>query len=105
MNKGTITINRESAGYTDLLRAYAIWIDGNLVGKIGRGGSQVVEVQGGEHEVRLKIDWCCSPSIQVTLAAGENVELSAAPNAHPLTVLYYVTFGRKRYIRLSRVSE
>ena len=104
MTKGSIIITREPVGYTDLLRAYEIWIDGALVGKIRRGESQVVELDAGEHEVCLKLDWCRSPSVRVALGAGERVELAAAPNAHPLAVLYYATFGRKRYIRLDRLS-
>ncbi len=101
MTQGKIVINRESQGYTDRLRAYEIWIDGNLAGKIRRGGSQWIEVAAGEHEVCLKIDWCRSPSLRVTLGAGESVELTAGPNAHPLAILYYLTLGRERYIRLA----
>ncbi len=104
MTKGSIVITREPGGYADSLRAYEIWIDGHRVSKIRRGESQVVEVEAGEHEVCLKLDWCRSPPVRVALGAGESVELAAAPNAHPLTVLYYATLGRKRYIRLGRPS-
>jgi hypothetical protein len=103
MTQGTITVNREPQGYVDRLRAYGIWIDGNLAGKIRRGESQRIQVAAGEHEVCLKIDWCRSPSVRVTLGVGESVELTAAPNAHPLTVLYYITLGRKQYIRLAPI--
>jgi hypothetical protein len=104
MTRGEIVINREPQAYTDGLRTYEIWIDGELAGKIRRGERQLIDVAAGEHEVCLKIDWCCSPSVRVTLGAGESVELTAGPNAHPLLLLYYVTLGRKRYIRLTPAS-
>jgi hypothetical protein len=104
MAQGTMIINRVSHGYTDRFRAYEIWIDGNLAGKIRRGERQRIEVAAGEHEVCLRIDWCRSPSVRVRLGIGESVELSAGPNAHPLAILYYLTFGRSRYIRLAPMS-
>lgn len=98
----TIHVERRAGGYTDRARAYTVLVDGAESGKIKHGESVDVPVSPGTHEVQMKIDWARSPALQVEVADGEQVRLSCAPNANPLTILWYTTIGRDRYIDLSR---
>lgn len=98
--RATIQIDRASGGLVDRLRAYRVILDGHEVGKIRRGERITFDVDPGRHEIYLKIDWCRSPTITLELAPKEETRLMCAPNANPLTLEYYITFARNRYIKL-----
>jgi hypothetical protein len=97
-----IRIEREPGHYADRARAYHVFLDGRDVGQLRHGQSLELDVAPGRHEVHLKIDWGSSPIRVVELAAGERASLVCKPNANPLTVLWYATFGRKSYVDLRR---
>jgi hypothetical protein len=63
----------------DRLRKYTVLIDGKAAGHVGRGQSVQAEVPPGRHEVRLKIDWCGSPSVWVEATPGGRIQLAAEP--------------------------
>ena len=98
---GTLTITRHKAGWRDLLRAYAIEIDGEKVGKIKRGHSFETELSPGEHSVCLKIDWCSSQTLQVS--GDEDTQLHCAPGGTALTALPDIVIDTDHYITLVRV--
>jgi hypothetical protein len=100
--RATIHIRREPGGLADRSRAYRVVLDGHEVGKLRRGERITLDVDPGRHEVYLKIDWARSPTIAVELAPKEEPRLVCAPGASPVTFLYYITFGRDRYIKLDR---
>lgn len=98
--RATIHIERELGGLADRLRAYRVILDGHEVGKIRRGERITLDVDPGRHEIYLKIDWARSPTITLELAPKEEGRLVCAPNANLVTLYYYTTFGRDRYIKL-----
>ena len=101
-DSATIHVERRAGGYVDRGRAYTVLVDGAESGKVKHGEGVDVAVSPGTHEVQMKIDWTRSLPISVEVADGEQVRLSCAPNANPLTVLWYISVGRSRYIDLQR---
>ena len=51
-----IRVTRGSS-YTDIIRAYKIFIDGVYCGDIKRNETVEFPVENGRHEVCAKIDW------------------------------------------------
>lgn len=100
-----IELKRSHRGYTDRLRNYKVFIDGEQRGEIGLGGRLSMEVAPGVHEVVLRISWCRSPVVKLEVSDGETVRLRCKPRANPLTGLWFITFGRDRYIKLVRADE
>jgi hypothetical protein len=98
-----ITLQRDS-GYADRLRAYTVVLDGEVVGKIKNGQRLELNVTPGEHQLHLKIDWCRSNFVDfqfegapVAFECGSNFRRKKLPGA-----IFYVTFGRHKYIWLER---
>ena len=77
---GRIKVRRVKAGFfeRDRLRSYTVMIDERPSGQLRRGKEIVIEVAPGEHAVRIKIDWTGSPTVHVTVATGEQVNLVTA---------------------------
>ena len=99
-----IHVDREPGGYTDRARAYKVLIDGEERGTVKHGEGVEVEVPAGSHEVQMKVDWATSPALEVTLGEGERAEFRCAPNATPMTAIFYAFFKRGNYIRLERAT-
>jgi hypothetical protein len=98
----TIHLERQPGGWVDRARAYTLLVDGREMGQVKAGEALDAEVPAGAHEVQLKIDWARSLPQTLDLGSGETANFSCAPNANPLTALWWVSVGRKRYIRLDR---
>ncbi|SEM63717.1 hypothetical protein SAMN05414137_13932 [Streptacidiphilus jiangxiensis] len=47
------------------------YIDGSRVGRLRRGELCLTQVPGGAHTVQVKIAWCSSQVLSVSLAQGE----------------------------------
>lgn len=95
----TITINRSSE-WNNKARKIGIYIDGEKVGTLDDGESQVYKVEPGTHVVYAKIDWCRSPkiSIDVNESSKETLKLTGfkfgswfLPIALCLMILYYIS--------------
>ena len=97
---GAVTIKRVPGFYRDLLRAYTIEINGTKVGTINRGESHEFDVPPGQHEVRLKIDWCSSPA--VTVDGESNTRLVCKPGSNAFFGLFDIIFRQGKYISLER---
>ena len=95
-----INITRKAGGWVDRARKYKVLVDGEERAEIGAGDSKVIPVSPGTHEVSMKIDWARSEAVTVDVADGNDATLYCEPNANPVSVLYYVSFGRKNYIGL-----
>jgi len=91
---------RRSAAWGDKLRSYRIIIDGEHAGIVGENSEARIAVKPGRHTVRLQIDWCWSPPLELDIAAGTQRTLECGPNAHPLLALVYISFLRNRYLWL-----
>jgi hypothetical protein len=98
----TLELERTADGYVDRARKYKLVVDGEQRGAIARGETLAVDVTPGQHTVMLKIDWTRSQPLTIEVPDGQTVRLSCEPAASALTVLWYATFGRTRYITLQR---
>jgi hypothetical protein len=99
----SIEIRRSLNRWTDRARVYKAVIDGAVVGQLRRGESNSFDVVVGSHEIFLKIDWCRSEKVTLDLAAGQKTLLDCAAR-NPFTGLYWIAFGRSRYIKLTQVT-
>jgi len=98
-SKALIHLERRPA-WSDRWQAYHVFIDAKDVGPIRQRESHDYEVQPGQHTVRLRIAWGSSPSLSLDVAAGSTRKLVCKSHPHFLTVVYFITFGRHRYIEL-----
>ena len=99
-----IKIQRASK-YANKIRDYKIFIDGQNVGTISDGETKEFEVMPGKRTVTAKIDWCCSPDFVIDVSANETKCLEVdMPQWAEDSPIYYITFGRKEYLRLSEVE-
>jgi len=99
-----IEVQREIGGLSDHLRSYEVVVDGDAVGRLRPGDSATFDIAEGSHEIFLKIDWCRSEKIDFRVGGGETMRFRCSNRANVLTGFYWVTFGRHRYIELTRVT-
>jgi hypothetical protein len=99
----TIVISRKRGGGRDLLRSYAIMIDGNPVGKIKRGQRVELPVPHGAHELFLKLDWGTSRSIAFDAQPGAVIEFCCEPGGTAV-MLQDVLGNTGQYITLTRAD-
>lgn len=89
--------------YVDRIRAYQVIIDGVPAGPILDGERKIYTLSQGNHEIALKIDWCGSTPVKFSINMDERKYLTCGPNLDGIRFLlfpWYVTFGRRRYLRL-----
>jgi hypothetical protein len=97
---GTIVVSRPSGGYRDLLRSYAIDVDGARAARVKAGGRAEIAVPAGEHDVRGVIDWLGSPTLRVGVPAGAEVELTVRPGGTPFAAPWQMR-RRDTYLSLT----
>ena|ERR1700755_2176777 len=100
----SIEIHRASNRWTDRRRAYRVLVDGRDLGAVRRGETARFELPAGAHEVFLKIDWCRSQKLAVDLEPGRSLRLECSAR-NPFAALYWISFGRNRYIQLARAPQ
>ena len=96
-----IRIKRDT-GYADILRAYKVVLDGNVIGEIKNGQQVEFDVAPGKHHLNLKIDWCRSNIVDCE-ANQDTVEFECGSNlrgSKVLLAIVYVLFMRSKYIWL-----
>lgn len=98
-----IELRRVAGKWADRRRAYRVIVDGGEVGRLGNGESASFEVAPGSHELHLKIDWCRSERLALDLAPGETAVIECEAR-NPWQALYWVSFGCRRYVKLTRLS-
>ncbi|MFJ3224597.1 hypothetical protein ACIPJS_14760 [Streptomyces sp. NPDC086783] len=91
---------RRDGAYRDLLRGYEVLIDGRKVGQVRRRQRARYDVTPGPHTVRMRIDWCSSPDVKITVAAGESVTLICEPNGSAARGTVQMLTSPRKYIRL-----
>lgn len=99
MAPAIIHIRRVAKGWADRRRAYEVIVDGNSRGSLKPGEELDIEVEPGRQEVYLKIDWGYSRMLDLELGSGAEARLECGPR-NALGALYWITFGRKSYIKL-----
>jgi hypothetical protein len=98
-----ITITRDPGGWVDRLRAYRIFVNGEERAEILAGERREIDVDPGPVEVFLKLDFGTSRTIRLDLSAGGRASLHCAPRS-VWTVMYGVTLGRNRWMRLEKYA-
>ncbi|MDQ3729475.1 MAG: hypothetical protein M3355_07785 [Actinomycetota bacterium] len=102
----SITVRRTKDSWQDLARAYTVLIDGTKAGKLRRGKELTVELEPGEHEVQMKIDWTKSEKQTLQLNDGETAEFLCSPPGTTKEATRAATtavLGKEGYIQLERV--
>lgn len=99
-----IVISRKRGWWRDRFRSYVILVDGKPVTKIRNGKRVEVPVSHGQHELRLKIDWCESRSLTFGAQPGDVIEFFCEPGGPALAGLQDVLANTGQYITLTRVD-
>ena len=98
---------KRSTSYVDRIRAYRILVDGQEMARLDAGQSVDLPVVSGRHTIVAKIDWCSSPTLNVTICDGETVNFECGSNLRGLRIflaIIYVLFLRDQYLSLIQVS-
>ena len=95
----TIRVTR-GTGYRDAARAYKVLIDGAEAGTIRKNEEQRFEVPAGEHTLQMKVDWCKSPQLNVTIPEGGEASYVCTPGGNSLMALPHALFTPGNYIKL-----
>ena len=97
---GSVTIERRLSLWRDLRRSYLATIDGQEVGELGNGASDTYHLEPGLHDIRLKTDWCGSPTLAIDGAV--DTKLVCQPSGSAFTTLPDILFRTGEYISLRR---
>lgn len=103
-----IVLKRPTGYKSDRLRAYQVYIDGQKMGQIKPDETEIFDVPPGRHELRLKIDWGSSETLQVDLGEHDVAKFVCGPRirsdddtlAGGYKLAYWMTLGSRRYIDL-----
>jgi hypothetical protein len=95
----TLVIERAADGWRDRYGSYEVIVDDELRGELWRGERRTIEVEPGEVEVYIKIDWCKSRLVRLKIDAESEAHMVCRPRSI-LTAIYWVTLGRNSYVRL-----
>lgn len=99
-----IRIKRDS-GYADRVRAYKIVLDGEVIGKIKNGQTVELDLQPGNHQLHMKIDWCRSNIVDFE-TNGSLIEFECGSNLRGMKLLLaivYIIFLPSQYIWLKNL--
>lgn len=94
--------------FVDSIRRYVVLIDGVNRGTISNGGTLELTLEPGERTVQLKIDWCRSNPITLTVNDGDELHFQCGPNLEGVGLLlgfYMVLFAPGRYLFLRRAGN
>jgi hypothetical protein len=108
-----IILTRPDGFKTDRLRAYQVYVDGDRLGRIRAGETERFQLPPGLHKLQLKEDWASSEKLQVDLGADDPAQFICAPRVREndvslmngLRMVYWMTFGCRRYIDLQHGDE
>ena len=96
----TICISRDSV-FRDRFRDYRVLLDGREIGRIGNGQEKRFEIDPGQHQLAMKIDWCTSAPVRFLAVNGQSSKFrcgSGLRGIRLLFMLYYVIFARSKYL-------
>lgn len=102
-----LIVSRDS-GYADVLRQYAIILDGKIAGEIGNGETMEFPIGPGKHRIAAKIDWCTTPALEFTASADESSSLQVRSNLRGpqlLLTLWYVLVERSKYLHIEQTFK
>jgi hypothetical protein len=89
--------------FADRLRSYEIELDGNIIGNLKAGETFIRELPAGRYNLRLKIDWAGSNTLELAILNDEVLYFEASNNVPIFLELIYITFLRHKYLLLKQV--
>lgn len=92
-------------GYTDVLRAYKIFVNDEQVGTLERDAVLNREVQSGPLKLEARLDWTRSQPLMVNAVPGETIEVEVSNRGGPLLSFWDAIFRSRNYLALKRLSE
>ena len=103
---GTVVVERMREWF-GLLRKLRVYIDNAHVGDVRAGECRSFRVTAGEHDVRVSMDWCRSPSVRVNVAMSATIRLRARLRygiVGLLLCLFGIVFWPRRLFVLEEVA-
>lgn len=100
-----LILRRIPGAWQDRLRSYRVIVDGQEVARIANGAEVTIPLAPGGHVVHLRVDWCRSPLLRITVAPGQPAILECGPNAKPWFALVYITLLRHKYLWLRPAGQ
>ncbi|MEA2453140.1 MAG: hypothetical protein QOG04_1850 [Actinomycetota bacterium] len=82
----TIEITRHS-GWSDKLRKWKIFLDGYEVGTIRQGEVFRSDVEPGDHQLWLKIDWASSQPVSFSIEPTQTLRFECRPGGRRLDLI------------------
>jgi hypothetical protein len=101
----TVLVVRRVSSTKDRQYPWRVLVDGRQRAEIGDDSTVQIGLTPGEHRVSLRVKWCGSRELPVTIQPGEIVRVECRPNAKPLLALLYITLWRNDYIALETVNS
>lgn len=98
----TLTVTRDS-GYADLVRAYAVMLDGKKIGELKNGESKDFTISPGAHDIQMRIDWCGSLTFRFNASEEEPSRFKVSSNLRGQKIflaLWHALFDRNAYLLL-----
>jgi hypothetical protein len=93
---------RSDGGYVDRWRAYEVIVNGESRTELKPGDHRTIQVDPGQVEVFVRIDWCRSRVVTLNMAPDSEKKLYCRPRS-PLTAFYGLIFARNDYVQLDAV--
>lgn len=86
------------------IRDYHLFVDGNKFTKIKPNSSQVISVPSHTKYIQAKIYWCSSPKYYLDNSPAKKLIIKNRITGGFLKALilplYYITFGKRRYLQI-----
>jgi hypothetical protein len=101
----TVLVLRRVPSAKDRQYPYRVLVDGRQRAEVGDDSTVQIGLTPGEHRVSLRVKWCGSRELPITIQPGEIVRVECRPNAKPLLALLYITLWRNDYIALETVNS
>ncbi len=100
-----ITINLPKQ-FADRMRSYRIKVDGVKVGEIKPGESATIIIPDGASIIQANVDWGLSNELNISEVTPNDTLTVKNTFSHklwiPLVAFYFATFGRSKYLELSK---
>jgi hypothetical protein len=78
----------------NILRSYKIYVDGKSVGRVQNGKIQYLELESGNHNVYVKMDWFKSNKIDIEIndSKDSSIEIKGSDLYLGITIFYAIIF-------------
>ena len=79
MTEGARIVVRRDQHWLAAARAFKVIVDGDVVGRVRNGGTEVFEVPAGDHSLRIRLDLAKSNELEFELLPAERATFSCRP--------------------------